>query len=48
VKTDKALNKRGTRKNVITSFKAYKKKYFPKKYAEEESLKAPTLSLKNT
>ena len=23
----------------ITSFKAYKKKYFPKKYAEEQSLR---------
>jgi hypothetical protein len=45
-------NKSGASSNIVPSFKAYKKKYFPKRYAEEESprvrprSKVQTLGLK--
>lgn len=33
-------------KGEIASFKAYKKKYFPKKYAEEESMRVTPLKFR--
>jgi hypothetical protein len=38
--------KKRTSKSEIASFKAYKKKFFPKKYAEEESKKVQPLKLR--
>jgi hypothetical protein len=42
----KKVSKKKGKENVLTSFKAYKKKYFPKKYAEEESMKVQPLRFK--